>query len=99
MAPLVFESEVGAQGRRFVNQRQLLLERDTRAILDAAGVHEPTQEQLQRAMLALHGYVRTLFPQVCATRDKWRQRAFRLRDKLSPQLVWDEPSSDSDATT
>lgn len=62
--------------------------RDLRAILDAAGHHDPSPEELRRGQRALGQFLAATLPGLLATREKWRKRALRLRDRHAPRVDW-----------
>lgn len=62
--------------------------RDVRAILDAAGFHEPTPAQLRNAQRALNQTIAVRIPTLVNARERWRKRACALRDRFDPRLDW-----------
>lgn len=62
--------------------------RDLRAILDAAGHHDPTPEELRRGQRALGQFLAAAAPSLVTTRDRWKRRALRLRDRHEPGSDW-----------
>lgn len=75
------------------------LERDVRAILDAAGVHDLPREAITRAQAALAAYARALYPRVTSARNRWRARANDLRERYAAHLDWSEIGPYDDPTT
>ena len=72
------------------------LERDVRAILDAAGVHDLSREAIARAQAALAAYARALYPRVTRSRERWRAKAKYLRKRHMPGVDWSDIGSDDD---
>lgn len=68
--------------------KQVPVSLDVQALLLAAGIDRPTPTQVRNVRHALALYARSIAPRLLDSKERWRFRALRLRDRYAPHLDW-----------